>query len=903
MKFRMKPLAAVVALSAAGLAMPAVADGTIEGRVTDVQNETVYTGAVIRVDELNREVLAGKAGRYRLPKLAAGEYTLQVIVGGQLVDSRSITVIDNENQTVDIILNNSDQPVEEVLVVGQAAQMQRGLDRQRYADNTISVINSDAIGQLPDSNAAEALQRVPGLSIERDQGEGRFVRVRGISPDLNSVTVNGTQLPEPEAGRRAVALDVMPSDLISALVVTKTLTPDMDANAIGGSIEVESLSALDREGLFYSANAKASYDDLTEQTSPAYGVSAGDTFTLEGGQRLGVAGAFSYDKRKFGSDNVETGGSWDEGALEEFELRDYSVERERIGAALNFDLELDANNRFYLRNLYSSFKDDEQRQATIIEFADGQLPGATGDASVERELKDREETQEIMSTTFGGEHFIQDWTLEYALGYSKASEDEPGGIGGAVFTGNSDFSGMGYSNTRKPRVIAPAGFYDAGNYTLDEIEYTEAYTEDKQNSLRVDLTRDLFIADNPSQIKFGAKHTQRTKDQDEDEYAFGGSGQSLADFASGTPDYGLGGFGPEISASAVNALINSMDKDAAYDDEKSRIADYQIEENIDAAYLMANMDMDKLFILAGLRYEATKHDFDGTRYDGSDFTDFSDDNSYSHILPNLQARYKLSESTQVRAAWTNSVVRPTFEQMAPVFSDDGNEAEMGNPELDAMTSANFDLGIEHYTGTAGALSAALFYKDIKDFVYETDLAGSADFVGYDEVITYVNGDGASITGIELAASQKMEMLPAPFDGLLVSANVTYSDSEADISAYDEGTLTEREIDLPNQSDITGNLVIGYEKNGLSLRLATNYKSEYLLEVDDIADETGDIYQSSQTQLDFSAAYDITDQLKVNFDIANITDEPYYTYQDKEKYNAQYEDYGPTYRLGVTFKSF
>lgn len=906
MKFRLKPLAAVIALAAASSA--AFADGNLEGRVIDSNNQTVFTDAVVRIEELNREVLTGKAGRYRLPQLKAGTYTLTVTVGAKEVDRRSITINDNQNLALDIALNQSQQDVEEVLVIGQAAQLQRALDRQRFADNTISVITADAIGQLPDSNAAEALQRVPGLSIERDQGEGRFVRVRGISPDLNSVSVNGTQLPAPEAGRRAVALDVMPSELISALVVTKTLTPDMDANAIGGSIEVESLSALDREGAFYSMRLEGSYDELTEQSSPAFGLSGGDTMVFDNGQRLGIAGALSYDKRKFGSDNVETGGAWDEGALEEFEIRDYSIVRERLGAALNFDYELDANNHLYLRTLYSSFSDDEQRQASVIEFEDAQLPGATGSADIARELKAREETQTIISTTFGGEHFIDDWTVEYALGYSKANEDEPGGISGAAF--ESSFDGMGYTNTRKPSVIAPADYYDGGSYEIDKVKYTEAYTEDEQNSLRFDITRDLFIADYASQIKFGGKYTKREKTQDEDAWKFKDfNDETLADVATGEVDYGIGRYGPGISANAIYDLISAQDKNDAIDEEASQIADYTISEDVTAAYVMANIEMDSLLLLAGVRYEGTQHDFDGFNYDSDAevFTAFKDDNKYSHLLPSAQARYRLNDSTQLRAAWTNSVVRPTFEQMAPSFTDDGSaEAEMGNPALDAMTSANFDLGVEHFTGTAGAVSAFIFHKNISDFIFETDLAGSGEFIDYEEVATFSNGDNASITGIELAASQRLEMLPAPFDGLLLSANVTYSDSEAEITSYGEGAAgiaSKRSIDLPNQSDITGNLVVGYEKDGLMLRLATNYKSEYLLEVNDLTSADGDIYQASQTQLDFSAAYDINEQVKVNFEISNITDEPYYTYQNKEKYNAQYEDYGPTYRLGVTFTSF
>src|SRR5690606_36717256 len=138
---------------------------------------------------------------------------------------------------------------------------------------------------------------------------------------------------------------------------------------------------------------------------------------------------------------------------------------------------------------------------------------------------------------------------------------------------------------------------------------------------------------------------------------------------------------------------------------------------------------------------------------------------------------------------------------------------------------NIDLSIEHYTGTAGLLSTSLFYKDIKNFVYVTDLAGSPEWAGYDEVITYRNGDDATLSGIELAFSQKLSMLPAPFDGLLVSANATVSQSDPSIITYDGGTLIKRDVDLPCQSEVTVKLIIGYEKNGFMLRLAANYKSD------------------------------------------------------------------------------
>lgn len=924
------PLALAIALSTSS--QYSFADGNLEGRVFDQVRSQAINGAVVRVEhsktQKQRDVLSENNGRFRFTNLPAGEYTVRIFLANEKLDEKVVNISDEETQSLNVFLGNESEEIEEILVIGQAAQIQRALDRQRYADNMISAINADAIGQLPDSNAAEALQRVPGLSIERDQGEGRFVRVRGISPDLNSVSVNGTQLPAPEAGRRAVALDVVPADLLSSLVVTKTLTPDMDANSIGGSIEVESLSALDKEGSFYSIRVETSYDEHTDQTSPAYALTGGNTFELAGEQRLGVAGALTWENRKFGSANVETGGAWDfdddVAKLEELEQRHYEIERERIGAALNFDYELDANNRLYLHTLYSEYKDDEKRLANVIEFGEeelnddnelefsgaGRAENEIGLAEVKRELKDREETQTILATTFGGEHFVDDWTVEYALGYSKANEDEPGGISGAVFE-SGEIDGMGFTNGRETNVVAPSAYYDAGSYELKEIEFTEAYTEDEQVSFKFDITRDFYFNDSPALVKFGAKSSQREKTQDENEYIYedldeaGIAEDALAmtAFSTSSPDYQLDEFGPGISTSAVNGLMDQLDRAQFKDDEKSQIADHTINEDINAAYVMGRIDLDDWRFLAGVRYEDTHQEFKGVSYDGENFAKINTDNDYGHVLPALHTRYQLGDNTQIRAAWTHSVVRPTFEQLAPSFVDDGEDAEFGNPNLDAMTSTNLDFGIEHFTGAAGVVSAFVFTKSINDFVFETDLAGSTDWSDYDEVKTYQNGETASIHGLELAFSQKLSMLPSPLDGLLVSANVTISESDAEITSYQDGQKVSREIALPNQSDMTGNVILGYEKYDVTLRLAANYKSEYLLEVGDLTDKKKDVYQDEQTQLDFSAAYQFMDNLKATFEVANITDEAYYTYVNKERYNAQFEDYGPTYKLGVTYSNF
>lgn len=160
-------------------------------------------------------------------------------------------------------------PAATVVVSGQRASLRNAIAAQEKADNIVSVISSDDIGGLPDKNAAEALARLPGVSVQRDQGEGRYITVRGLGPDLNAVTINGALVPSPEAGRRAVALDILPAGLIRTLEVSKTLLPEMDANSLGATIEVKSLSAFDLPGKLLSANVGASHDEKRARPAPA----------------------------------------------------------------------------------------------------------------------------------------------------------------------------------------------------------------------------------------------------------------------------------------------------------------------------------------------------------------------------------------------------------------------------------------------------------------------------------------------------------------------------------------------------------------------------------------------------------------------------------------------------------
>lgn len=805
----------------------------------------------------------------------------------------------------------NDEEMEHIYVIGQVASVSSSLHAQREADNFITVATADAIGNFPDANASESLQRMVGLSIERDQGEGRFVRVRGLAPDYNAVTINGSRVPSPEAGRRAVALDVVPSDLVQTLTVTKSLTPDMDASSLGGAVDIKSASAFDREGTFFKFNAETGYNDLEGEVSPKISGSYSDTF-LE--NTFGVAIAGSWLERSFGSDNVETGGGWDfddETLLEELEQRNYQITRERTGLAANFDWRPDENTSVYLRALYSEFADDEQRNGIVTEWEDGVEIGSEGDAEVARELKDREEIQTITSVVLGADVKVNEWMIDYQVGWSKADEENPGYTKSEFAL--DDTAELAVNGSKKPRVTAPDAYYDYDAYELKEIEVSDTLAEDTQKNIAINLARTFDWHEMDVDLKFGGKMSSREKTNQEavwifedlDEEGVAQSELLMSGHLGGNVDYDLGNFGQAINSASIRALTKELGRDGFEDEVESQINNFRINEDINAAYVMATARKDAWSIIAGVRYEGTELTSEGWKYDDTTetFTAQAYESDDNHFFPSVQMRYDFSPELVLRGAWTNTIIRPSFDQLAPSYvleEDDGEyEAEFGNPDLEALESMNFDVALEYYMGNVGVASAGVFYKDIENFAFPTDLAGSEGYENFAKAETYANGDNATLFGVELNWVKQFAELPAPFNGMLLSANGTYTDSDAEISYYDDGEQFSRGIPLPSQSEYTANFAAGYEDELLSLRLSAAYKSEYLLEVDALDDANYDVYEDAHLQIDFIAKAQIMENVQVYFNAINLTNEAYYTYANSTRYNVQYEEYGRSYQLGVT----
>lgn len=875
--------------------------------------------------ELNLTTISGRDGSFRFNNLPEGKYTVVIKYLGANTIEQVVTLGADSVHVSNFPLRQQSSNIENMIVYGQSAGQAGALNRQKNANRLTSVVSADAIGQLPDQNAAEALQRLPGISIERDQGEGRFVGIRGIDPNLNNVTINGANVPSPESGIRSVAMDVIPSELIQSLEVSKTVTPDMDASAVGGSIEVKSLSAFDRAGRTYSFTGQASYNELTSDTSPKLSASFSDTFDIGSGYQLGIATAVSWFERSFGSHNIETDGGWSEfeyedaesgddievfGA-EEIEQRAYLITRERLGTALNFDLVTSATDKYYLRTLYSQFSDDEFRLRNEYKFDKGLIHANSAtntsarfeDAEMDRDTKDRYEEQDIFSAVAGGENQLGDWLLEYQLSYSKSSEEQPNRI-------DADFAGeeidMAYTTSGAiPQLTQSANAHQLSNFALDEIVYEDTLAEDKETSFRFDLTKEFVWNNHNGAFKFGGKYRSREKFNRADIVVYdGGFNDATAEtFKTKKVEWDLGNFGPGLSQSGLrnffsanrtNFEINSLDSQI-----DSKGQSYDSNEDITALYAMVTLDINDWLIVTGVRYEDTAFDTTGNKVSLVK-DDVNDDeyinispwhvkHDYDHVLPSLNVKYTPNENLVARFAYTETIASPKFSDSAAfqlieneITEDDGNieterKAEVGNPNLKPMESSNLDLSLEYYPGHIGVLSAGIFYKDIKNYITEEEVQDNGQWDGFEEVMQYVNGDSAKLSGIELAWNKTFD------SGLLMGLN---------------GTFVDTDDELPNQSDTVANAIFGFENNILSARLSASYKSKSFQQRDnDIA-----VYGDDHLQLDFSAKYYLSDTVNLYFNAVNLTDEPLYFYHGNKGFNYQYEEYGRSFELGITINS-
>ena len=907
------------------LAQAAGAD-VLTGTVTDATGEAGLQGALVTIEELGRTTSADRFGTYRFANIPAGDYTLSVSYVGADTVTDSVTV--SGDTDFSIRLGGDVRYLDNILVVGSSAAQAGAINQQRASDALISVIDSDGLGNFPDTTVADSLARVAGLSIENDQGEGRYVSIRGINTDLISATINGVRTPSPE-DRRGVLLDGVPSDLLDGIEVQKSLTPDVDADTIGGVINLKTISAFDRDGQFVRAKVEGSYNEIAEELSPKATLTYSNVF----GDKLGIAASVNFQSLAIEAHNNEVG-EWefddDLGAYypnDDYEMRWYDLTRERLGLVFNVDYRATENTELYLRTLFNQYKDDEVRNK--FEFRDLAEEGVSVDgnnynfnfAEVDAEVRQREEERKIQTYALGGQTIAGAWTVDYEVSYAYAEEDDSNNHDVAFRSDDMDGDAIivwDNSTPEKPRLTgAGVDFvYDPSTYEMDAFEQEFTVNEDTEWAYKLDLENESSIGSTPVTWKMGVKVRDREKVRDQNLLIWERDDVLMSDYI--TDNSRISGWrmnNPMFqwpSAGLTNALRGTftddeLDEDGTNFDSLSE--DYTIEEMILAGYGMGTFEFDNLTVVAGVRVEATDVTatgnifFEGDDPENVEIRKYEDD--YTHVLPSVNLKYNFSENLIGRAAYYASIVRPAFGEMRPTIAlnDDRDEAELGNPALDPYEADNFDLSIEYYPTKLSVLSAGVFYKEISNPIFGAnydidDVPGSVDLSllpdTVEEVFTYVNGENATVKGIELNYVQQLDFIGDFWEGFLVSANVTIAESEASVPDEEDPLLT-RDVPMLKQNDLIWNASIGYDRGPWDLRISANFRDDYL---DELFGANIDRYTSDHLSVEASAKYDVNDNLQVFVEGKNLTDEPEYYYFGSENRLSQYDEYGARYVIGA-----
>jgi len=923
---------------------PAASAQILSGTVKDASGDARFEGALVTIEELGRTTSTNRFGEYRLTNIPAGDYTVTTeYVGTAAV--RNTLNIPATGANLDIVIGEDVDYIDNIIVVGTRAAQAGSINQQRASGKIITVIDSDGLGNFPDTTVADVLQRASGISIETDQGEGRYVSIRGINPDLISTSINGVRTPSPE-DRRGVLLDGIPSDLLNGIEIQKSLTPDVDADSIGGVINLKTLSAFDRDGQYLSLKGEGRINDITDNISGKGTV----TYTNTWNDRLGLAVSANYQELAVEAHNNEAGGWGEQDGIfyinDDFENRWYDLTRKRLGLVGNIDFRASDTTDLYVRTLYNRYADDEVRNKFELRSFDDTFDDAFGNGDedtelsnplsstqtqialneVDAEVRVREEIRQIQTYSVGGKTNLDTVSFDYEVAYAFAEEDDSDNHDVTFrakdlqedFGGTADaplFVTLDTSNPQTPILNGSQelinAIYDPANYGLDVFEREFTTNQDTEWSGKFNVSKDVVYGETQIEWKAGAKYRDREKVRDVN-LTFHEPDLDLSPFVDGQllDGWRLGIAQPAWPDATLTTGIRSQlnDDDLAVEDTfiESALEDFTINEEILAGYVMGTFEKGPLTAIAGVRVEQTSVDMEGNIVEEEGDTgepvasvvSFSDD--YTHWLPSLNLKYQASERVIGRAAYYKAIVRPAFGEMAPfaIINDDRDEVELGNPLLKPYEADNFDLTFEFYPNELSLISVGGFYKEIKNAIFSAEVSQDQIFSGLvptnlddeAEFSSFINVDNSSIIGVEFNLVQDLAVLTPSLDGFIASGNITLSDSEA--------TLPDgREVPFLRQSDVVWNAALAYDKGPWDLRVSANFRGDAL---DELIDEDLDRIQDDRLLIEASAKYNISDSLRIYVEGKNLTDAPEYYYFGDESRLSQYDEFGRSFIVGFKY---
>jgi TonB-dependent receptor len=844
---------------------------TVLGTITDADLGDVLPGATVRVDGTSLGAASDFNGDYRLEGIEPGTVVLAFQSLGYATLRDTITLAPGEVLRRDVALESEALVGDEVVVVGQLEGQRRAIREQVESNTIVNVVSEDRLRELPDQNAAESIGRLPGVSLQREGGEGTKVQVRGLDPSLTSVTINGERIPGggggdfERGGGRAVDLSLISSDLLAGIELFKALTPDKDADAIGGTVNLVVREA--PAGLRGRVRALGGYNDLAETFESArLDASASNRFW---GDRVGLVATANFQR-------LPRGYVGSEQEFDGIELRSGEIDRRdetrtRWGGSLTGDVRLPVGT-LQLRGLYSASDRDQQRQRLRLRV---------GETDAERVVVAERDLNDLISTGASGEFALGAVVADFAASFSRSLDRTPEGYD-ARFRQDDAFSGLASTNFLGREL---AQIVDSAGVALDRtyfrsIRRVRTRTVDRDWTASLNLTYPLALGPALLELKGGGK--VRLKDRAQNYDRFEVTPSDLEGFARETGLPLLDGRESPLAATFFTSAVSSagglplferpdrdriLAVDAALDALYARHPffdqrDYTADERVSAGFGMIQLEVGRLLVAGGVRYEHTRTSYRGQRSDyptdlqrllraqelaaqrdtvAFTITPTSGEQSYGEWFPQVVARYRFADWLDARAAATRTLARPDYLDLVDYENVDeiDFEIERGNPGLRPTLAWNYDAGLTAFNRW-GLLGIGAFYKQLEDFQYDRFQTETFESINY-LVLQTVNGDQASVLGLETEAQLTFLFLPSPLDGLLVNANYAYTHSEArfpveyviglEPQTFRQVFVQDTRADaLPGQASHVANLTVGYEKGGFSGRVSVSYQSSFLVEV-------------------------------------------------------------------------
>ncbi|MEL5893527.1 TonB-dependent receptor [Bacteroides sp. GD17] len=902
--------------------------GTIRGRVIDATKQTL-PGASIYIEKLHTGVTSDVNGFYTFSNLDPGTYTVKVSYVGYSPVELKITIPAGRTLEKDVVLNEGLE-LQEVVVGGAFQGQRRAINSQKNNLGVTNVVSADQVGKFPDSNIGDALKRISGINVQYDQGEARFGQVRGTSADLSSVTINGNRIPSAEGDTRNVQLDLIPADMIQTIEVNKVITPDMDADAIGGSINLVTKNSPYKR--FISATAGTGYNWISDKAQLNLGFTYGDRFFND---KLGVMLSASYQNSPSGSDDVEF--VWDrdvetgELAITDYQVRQYYVTRERQSYSAALDYVLNENHKLTFKGIFNNRNDWENRYRLTVkginleEDENGneycsinnkgtmriQTKGGTPD-----NRNARLERQRTMDFTLGGEHLFGKLNMDWSLNYAKASEERPNERYIDYQLKKQKFD-MDLSDERKPLLTPQAGsvMYLNDDFSLKEVTEQQEDIQEKDFKAKFDFLLPLKKGAFGNTLRFGFKEVHKTKDKEIDFYEYSPKDEDAFDKASlaAAVDQNRDGFIPgeqyKVGSFVSKEYLGHLDLNNASLFEKEQVAEelatnFKAKETVTSGYVRFDQKLGSDWdLMLGLRLENTHVKYSGSQYDEDEDkttrTPYESD-SYLNVLPSVLAKWNVNDDFKLRASFTNTISRPKYSALAPnvTIKRSDNSISVGNPSLKPTISYNFDLNGEYYFKSIGLVSAGVFYKKINDFIVDQTLRNyNYNGTSYTKFSQPRNSGNANLLGVELAYQRDFGFIAPALKCIGFYGTYTYSYSRVEDFNF-EGRENESGLRLPGSPEHTANASLFFDKAGVNIRLSYNYASAFIDEMG--SEKFYDRYYDAVNYMDVNASYTFGKKLKTTFyaEATNLLNQPLRYYQGEKDRTMQSENYGVKVNAGV-----